>query len=496
MNEQGAAADGHHRIWRQVLEFEVADEATAWRLRSGPDLARLHEERLRPILERSLNAVCPPGRLCRLETLTVDLGRVDLESLEHDLVTELERRLPEALDGHLRQEQTRTAGAGERAEAAVQLELLGYFALTGRVPWWADARRPDLVSGALVYLVRHVPRSLAALIRRLARQSQAGPGTATRDAAIRRVVLSTDDEGLAALVDAVGGRARLPEIRDLLERAAPPVLAASDPERFRHAVWQAVLLTTSLDPGAIGDVASFWRRTLARAAPATSLSSTDLVAALTADSTPGPWREVERALAGESSPRPSETEPRSPRLQEETELPELPDLAAADTDGVPIEACGVVLLWPFLGTFFEHLDVLHEGRFRSPEARRRAAGLLHHLATEELVPVEYQLTLPKVLCGLDPEDVFDFGPAVDETEAEACNDLLRAVIGHAEILNDMSIPGFRGTFLLRRGVLRSEGGSWLLRVERETYDVVLDRFPWVTSWVKLQWMEAPLQVEW
>ncbi len=47
------------------------------------------------------------------------------------------------------------------------------------------------------------------------------------------------------------------------------------------------------------------------------------------------------------------------------------------------------------------------------------------------------------------------------------------------------------------GFLRGgSGGTWLLRVERVSYDVVLDRFPWGLGWVKLPWMEAPLYVEW
>ena len=60
----------------------------------------------------------------------------------------------------------------------------------------------------------------------------------------------------------------------------------------------------------------------------------------------------------------------------------------------------------------------------------------------------------------------------------------------------MSIAGFRGTFLLRQGILGQRDGAWLLRVERETYDIVLERFPWSVDWVKLPWMEAPLRVEW
>ena len=102
----------------------------------------------------------------------------------------------------------------------------------------------------------------------------------------------------------------------------------------------------------------------------------------------------------------------------------------------------------------------------------------------------------KLLCGLEQTDLFDFGPDVSETESEECSSLLRAVIGQVPILGEMSIAGFRGTFLLRQGVLAMRDGAWLLRVESQTYDVMLDKFPWTFEWVKLPWMQTPLRVEW
>ena len=129
-------------------------------------------------------------------------------------------------------------------------------------------------------------------------------------------------------------------------------------------------------------------------------------------------------------------------------------------------------------------------------AQHRAAGLLQYVATEDPSPPEYQTTLNKVLCGLDPDAVLEFDSPVTQPESEECATLLSSVIAQAPILRDMSIEAFRGSFLLRKGLLSSRDGVWLLRVERETYDVVLDRFPWSMNWVKLPWMELPLGVEW
>lgn len=168
----------------------------------------------------------------------------------------------------------------------------------------------------------------------------------------------------------------------------------------------------------------------------------------------------------------------------------------SDADELYVGNAGLVILWPFLGRFFQHLELLEDKGFESDATVQRAVGLLGYLATEDPAPAEYLLPLCKCLCGMPVTQVFDFGPPVSEQEAEHCANLLQAAIVQAPILGKMSLAGFRGSFLIRQGVLSTRDGGWLLRVERETYDVVLDRFPWGFEWVKLPWMETPLRVEW
>jgi hypothetical protein len=106
------------------------------------------------------------------------------------------------------------------------------------------------------------------------------------------------------------------------------------------------------------------------------------------------------------------------------------------------------------------------------------------------------LPLNKLLCGLEPAELFDMLEPLQEAEVAECTNLLTAAIAQAPVLREMSPSGFRGTFLLRQGALSIRDGFWLLRVERQTYDIVLERFPWGWEWVKLPWMDAPLRVEW
>jgi hypothetical protein len=202
------------------------------------------------------------------------------------------------------------------------------------------------------------------------------------------------------------------------------------------------------------------------------------------------------------------------------------DLTFSSSGDAYIGNAGLVILWPFLDHFFAHLGLVDSRRFTGIAAQQRAAGLLHYLAAvdlpqdhlssdglsqdtlaqdnlspdnqspDDLSPPDYLLPLNKVLCGLDVAEVFDFGKPLSAHERAACSDLLQAVITQAPILRSMSTVGFQRTFLRRAGRLSTRDGAWLLQAERETYDVVLDRFPWGWQWVKLPWMDAPLRVEW
>ncbi len=208
---------------------------------------------------------------------------------------------------------------------------------------------------------------------------------------------------------------------------------------------------------------------------------------------PSPGMSAEPEPPAPSDQRAAQAQRREPLSRKRPRI----DYGFSDADEWYIGNAGLVILWPFLGRFFENLDLLHEKQFSDAAALHRAVGLLQYLADgQPEPPPEYLLPLGKVLCGMDMEEVFDFGPPLTEAEIEEGATLLQAVIAHASILGSMSVQGFRGTFLLRKGQLSIRNGAWLLRVERESYDVVLDRFPWSTNLVKLPWMKALMHVEW
>ncbi|HWN69395.1 MAG TPA: contractile injection system tape measure protein, partial [Haliangium sp.] len=162
-----------------------------------------------------------------------------------------------------------------------------------------------------------------------------------------------------------------------------------------------------------------------------------------------------------------------------------------------VDDAGLVILWPFLDRFFLHAGLLDQDRrFAGEQAPMQAIALLSQLASEDPEPPEFRLPLAKLLCGLPPEAGFALERPLAPEQLDECERLLAAVIGHASILRDMPVASFRATFLQRTGVLSVRDGAWLLQVERQSHDLVLDRFPWSWSWVRLPWMPDPLRVEW
>lgn len=169
---------------------------------------------------------------------------------------------------------------------------------------------------------------------------------------------------------------------------------------------------------------------------------------------------------------------------------------AMAVDAIEVHNAGLVVLWPFLVPFFGQLGLLDGRQFRDPGARERAVLALQFAGTGDADPPEFEVPLTKVLCGLAPDEPLLLDQSLSETDLDVCHDMLTAAIHQAPILREMSIGGFRGSFLIREGQLRSRDGHYLLRVVGETHDIVLKRFPWSVGIVKLPWMPSLLHVEW
>jgi Contractile injection system tape measure protein len=403
--------------------------------------------------------------------------------------------------------------------------LAGHDAALGRLIMQSSDRSLLLVLAALAPAAEHVPLGLIDLLaatpalgvltparrrliawQALLRAARADSGPMLIETALTAIAVSLgitlallladlraaveDSSGqpdLASAVRALAERHRLPvnvarttaqpdellarlaqhsELAALLSRSVPMLARLPDHGRAEWAAALAGLASMPDAPTAAGLAALL--RPFIRAGLISLSDLHDVLAPLAR-------AEAAAAIAADSKPGPGE-----------------------DEDSRAVTTAGLCLVWPFLPRFFARLKLLNDGEsaFAGEAERHRAVLLLHHVATGERDAADFALALPKVLSGLPPHAPHHGIEPITDTEAGEARQLLEAVIAHAGCLGDISPDGFRASFLNRDGLLTTRDGAWLLRVERQTADVLLDRLPWTTQWVRQPWMQAAMRVEW
>jgi hypothetical protein len=103
--------------------------------------------------------------------------------------------------------------------------------------------------------------------------------------------------------------------------------------------------------------------------------------------------------------------------------------------------------------------------------------------------------MEKTLCGIPLAEVAETPPLTQQEIAEA-NTLIQAAIGHWTAIGNTSLDGFRQSFLLREGLLYLDDNPIRLQVEKQPYDMLLDRLPWQFKYVTFTWIQNPVLVQW
>jgi Contractile injection system tape measure protein len=164
------------------------------------------------------------------------------------------------------------------------------------------------------------------------------------------------------------------------------------------------------------------------------------------------------------------------------------------TDGIFISNTGLVIVAAFLPAFFEKLK-LYDGV--ALQNHTDAVCLLHYLARGEKPTDEFELVLPKILCGLEPEAVIHANNfSVQKKWKKETEDVLTSAIEYWNVLGNTSVEGLRESFLQRKGKLSYNGSTWNLQAEQQPYDMLLQHLPWNISMIQLPWMKQMLQTEW
>lgn len=166
-------------------------------------------------------------------------------------------------------------------------------------------------------------------------------------------------------------------------------------------------------------------------------------------------------------------------------------------EGLFVSNAGVVLLHPFLGSFFTLNEWLTNGRFISKEAQQQAIMVLHFLVTGATELEEHDAVVYKILCGFPVEEPLEAFYDVTELQMKESIGLLESVIENWPILKNTSVDTLRDCFLQRNGkLINTPGGDIRLLIENDALDILLEHLPWGISMIKQPWMRQILKVEW
>jgi hypothetical protein len=477
-------------------------------------LRQLHQAGLLEVFERAFDAAGTGDAIVHLSRLELAVTVADIDGIGAALAQALARQnvldavAPRAAQG-IAIDDPSPRPAAEHGPAGVD-GLLEYLR-TGILSWplanlGRTATRDELVRLALEHRVRvgaDIPASLDDAVAYMFRWLQVTPPADWT--AIARLIDRTPPApdviapvaALAAI--AAGSGPRLPGGSPDSLAAAMLAVAHLDRRMVPVAVQQ---LSTLFAP--IVSIAGGARReapVIARAIdldPVTTWIATRL-GDVAAEPPAGMSATSKDALPASSNPAPPAAAP-SPVVA--PAVP--PEVNARDTapdddrPGLVVDHAGLVVLHPFLPRLFERVGVALPGTRSIDSAMLpRAAALLAYAAVGDDNPLDFELGLIKVLLGLRPEAVV-LTPAgtlsaADRDEVDA---LLDSVIEHWKVLKHTSIAGLRGSFLQRRGLVTAIDGSWRLRVEPDSFDLLIDRLPWALGPIKLPWMSTRLFTEW
>ncbi|MDJ0715453.1 MAG: contractile injection system tape measure protein [Prochloraceae cyanobacterium] len=507
MNQQ------RHIIKKQVLELLLSSSEGAFELQN--EISRIYRSKIVPLIDTCLSQLSASDEIYRIDRLEINLGNIDINNLEEEFIAKFKQEIRQLIEQN-RERSPLFASTGSRSnQTTSQLELFSYFIQTGNLPWWSQKLSKQELEKSCDRLLKTSPEQVKLIFAESFKQEKYS----------RRIIYQFSDSTLLKITQLFASNLYNfitnyhNDIQQIYKKKID-ILANIPPSKFRLEFWRGIFFTILFEQYTRSQNVQFTRNHLLHIATSFRLNYLLLIDKMLEaaenlkqegrnlkSQLPEILTQINSTVSRENSSIASESEQsinleeaRSRSAAEGRSQPEdtLTNTVApfSDSEEIYIYNSGLVLLWPFLARFFETLELIQEGHFINSESAERAVLILQYLVDGVTEIPEYLLSLNKILCGIDLLEPVATNLAIAEQERHECEHLLSAVISNWSILKNTSLEGFRRAFLQREGILRVRDGSWLLQVEQETYDVLLDRIPWSISAVKLPWMNELIYVEW
>jgi len=166
------------------------------------------------------------------------------------------------------------------------------------------------------------------------------------------------------------------------------------------------------------------------------------------------------------------------------------------TSEIAIKNAGLIIIHPFINSFFKNLDFLDSTGSIKIDLIELAVQSLHFIGTGNNDFFEGNLILEKFLCGIPLKMPNQKESLLNDKIKDEANALLSELIKNWSELKNTSPNGLREMFFYRDGKLIQNENEFKIIIERKAQDVLIEKLPWNISVVKLPWKKELLFIDW
>ncbi len=481
-----------HIIRKQTIQLSLTNQQEAFRTQQLVSGHYWHD--VLPVLEKLFNEVSTENETLYLDTLEIDLGiltekEIARQNFSPETLTLIAKQLREKLIKF---------SAGPKQKGKLHATSVGigrqwlFYMEKGYLPWntlqinevWKQqvlkALSTDIGSVAALRILisananavtrivaRHTPSFLIKLIEILTGSRQPDLSQLLNELEILYHALLKTNSGMQALPKS--------KIREIFWRNILEISAASE-RNFKVPVWVHGILEQYFD--------GLKKQPIPHTTITSNLPALVPIIRL--------WEQKTNANGHQAS---AESIKEITDNQEDQDV--IPDeQPKLEEEGIFVQHAGVVLLHPFLSTFFSRSRLTKAGKFINLKTQQKALYLLHYLCTGTFQAEEHELVIPKVLCGYPLQKPVHKQARLTKADKEESEHVLEELIRQWEMLKNTSSAGLREGFLQRQGKLQNKNDMLYIQVEAKSIDILLDHLPWNLSIIKLPWMKHLIRVEW
>lgn len=171
------------------------------------------------------------------------------------------------------------------------------------------------------------------------------------------------------------------------------------------------------------------------------------------------------------------------------------DNELSQDDGQYVQNAGLILIHPFIKTFFEHCDLidLKTQQLINPEL---CAHLLHYIATGKTNAPEYDMVFEKFLCNIPMHQTINKHIKLSRKHKTQAKNVIESVQHNWSSMKKSSVALLQNEFFQRPGKLVVTDHDYTLTIEQKTQDILLKNLGWGLGLVKLPWKKKFMFVNW